>query len=116
VYSCDYSDIYAEQTLFIPRGVDVELWDIKLENRGGRPRKISVFSYAELSYHQIDGDNKNFQSTLYCAGAAFKDGVIQQELHYEENGFQFFTADCDCDGFEIERERFTGVWRDESKP
>jgi len=45
-YSCEYSGIYAEQTLFIPRGADVELWDVKIENRSGRPRKISVFSTA----------------------------------------------------------------------
>ncbi|MDR2923186.1 MAG: N,N'-diacetylchitobiose phosphorylase [Treponema sp.] len=116
VYSCEYSGIFAEQTLFIPRGADVELWDVKIENHSGRPRKISVFSYAEMSWHQIDGDNKNFQSTLYCAGASYRDGVIEQELHYEENGFQFFTADFDPDGFEIERERFTGVWQSESHP
>jgi N,N'-diacetylchitobiose phosphorylase len=116
VYSCEYGGIHAEQTLFIPRGADVELWDVQIENRSGRPRKISVFSYAELSWRHIDGDNKNFQSTLYCAGASYGDGVIEQELHYEDKGFQFFTADCGCDGFEIERERFTGVWRGESNP
>jgi len=116
VYSCEYSGIYAEQTLFIPRGADVELWDVKIENRSGRPRRISVFSYAELSWHQIDGDNKNFQCTLYCAGASYSDGVIEQELHYEENGYQFFTADFEPDGFEIERERFTGVWQNENNP
>jgi len=116
VYCCEYNGIYAEQTLFIPRGVDVELWDITIENRSGKPRKISVFSYAELSWHRIDGDNKNFQCTLYCAGASYNSGVIEQELHYEENSFQFFTADFDPDGYEIERERFTGVWRSENNP
>ncbi|MDR0316360.1 MAG: N,N'-diacetylchitobiose phosphorylase [Treponema sp.] len=116
IYSCEYNGIYAEQTLFIPRGADVELWDIKIENRSGKPRKISVFSYAELSWHQINGDNKNFQCTLYCAAASYKDRVIEQELHYEENSFQFFTADFDPDGFEIERERFTGIWRGEANP
>ncbi|MDR0301912.1 MAG: N,N'-diacetylchitobiose phosphorylase [Treponema sp.] len=116
VYSCEYSGIFAEQTLFIPRGADAELWDIKIENRSGKPRKISVFSYAEMSWHLIDGDNKNFQSTLYCAGASYKDGVIQQELHYEEDSFQFFTSDVDADGFETERERFTGIWRSENNP
>jgi N,N'-diacetylchitobiose phosphorylase len=115
-FSCDYSGIFAEQTLFIPRGADVELWDVSIENRSGRLRNISVFSYAEFSWRQIDGDNKNFQSTLYCAGASYKDGVIEQELHYEDGGFHFFTADFDADGFEIERERFTGVWRSEAEP
>ena len=116
VYSCEYAGIYAEQILFIPRGSDVELWDIKIENRSNRPRKISVFSYAELSWHTIDGDNKNFQCTLYCAGASYKDGIIEQELHYEKNSFQFFTADLEPDGFEIERERFIGMWNSESNP
>jgi N,N'-diacetylchitobiose phosphorylase len=116
VYSCEYSGIYAEQTLFIPRGTDAELWDVKIENRSGKPRKISVFSYAELSWHAIDGDNKNFQCTLYCAGASYETGVIEQELHYERGNFQFFTSDFDPDGFEIERERFTGVWRSEGNP
>ncbi|GHV17099.1 N,N'-diacetylchitobiose phosphorylase [Spirochaetia bacterium] len=116
VYSCEYAGIHAEQTLFIPRGADVELWDIKLENRSGRSRKISVFSYAEFSYHRIDSDNKNFQSSLYCAGAACKDGIIEQELHYENKGFQFFTSDVECDGFETNREKFIGVWRTEANP
>ena len=116
VYSCDYSGIYAEQTLFIPRGIDAEIWDVKIENRSGRPRKLSVFSYAEFSWHQIDGDNKNFQCTLYCAGASYKDGVIEQELHYEQNSFQFFTADFEPDGFEIDRERWIGAWRSETNP
>jgi len=116
VYTCEYSGIYAEQTLFIPRGDDVELWDVKIENRSGRPRKISVFSYAEFSWHQIDGDNKNFQCTLYCAGASYKDCVIEQELHYEKDSYQFFTSDFTPDSFEIERERFTGIWRSENNP
>ncbi|MCL2128373.1 MAG: N,N'-diacetylchitobiose phosphorylase, partial [Treponema sp.] len=116
VYSCEYSGIYAEQALFIPRGGDVEIWDIKIENRSPKPRKISVFSYAELSWHQIDGDNKNFQCTLYCAGSSYKDGVIEQELHYEKESCQFFTADFEPDGFETERERFTGIWQSENNP
>ncbi|MDR0289842.1 MAG: N,N'-diacetylchitobiose phosphorylase [Treponema sp.] len=116
VFSCEYGGIYAEQTLFIPRGADVELWDVEIENRSGKARKISVFSYAELSWHRIDGDNRNFQATLYCAGASYKDGIIEQELHYEKDSFQFFAADFDPDGFELERERFTGMWRGENNP
>ncbi|MDR0540372.1 MAG: N,N'-diacetylchitobiose phosphorylase [Spirochaetaceae bacterium] len=116
VYECDYSGIHAEQTLFIPHGTDTELWDIRLENRGKKTRKLSIFSYAELSFHEINSDHKNFQATLYCAGASYKDGVIVQELHYEDGGFQFFTSDFSPDGFEIERERFTGTWQSESNP
>ena len=56
VYECEYNGIKASQTMYIPIGTPVEVWDIKLENLSGRPRTISVFSYAELAYHHIDMD------------------------------------------------------------
>jgi N,N'-diacetylchitobiose phosphorylase len=116
VYSCEYSGLYAEQRLFIPRGEDVELWDIVVENRSGRDRKIGLYSYAELSFHLIDSDNKNFQSTLYCSGADYEDGVIEQDLHYEDQGYQFFASDFDPDGVCVDREKFIGVWNTEANP
>lgn len=116
VYSCEYNGIYAEQTLFIPRGDDVELWDLKIENRSGAPRKISVFSYAELSFHHIDMDNKNFQMSLYCAGADYADGIIEQDHHYEEDGFQYFASDFVPDSFDCVKEEFIGPYKSETNP
>ncbi|MDL2323571.1 N,N'-diacetylchitobiose phosphorylase [Ruminococcaceae bacterium OttesenSCG-928-A16] len=115
-YSCEYNGIYAEQTLFIPRGDAVELWDVKIENRSGKPRKISVFSYAELSFHLIDMDNRNFQMSLYAAGADYADGIIEQDLHYEENGYQYFAASFMPDSFDAVREEFIGPYRTEDNP
>ena len=66
-FSCEYSDIKAEQTLFIPMGDDVELWDVRLRNTGSKPRKLSVFSYVEFSFHHIEIDNQNLQMSLYAA-------------------------------------------------
>lgn len=116
VYGCEYNGIFAEQTLFIPRGEAVELWDIKLENRSGKPRNISVFSYAELSFHHIDMDNRNFQMSLYAAGANYADGIIEQDLHYEEFGFQYFGADFQPDSFDAMRDEFIGLYRTENNP
>lgn len=61
----------------------MELWDLALENTSGRPRPLSVYSYAEFSYHQIPIDNQNFQMSLYCAGSSCADGIIDYELFYE---------------------------------
>ncbi len=115
-YECEYSGIRAVQTLFIPRGEEVEIWDLRLENHSGRPRSISVFSYAELSFHHIDMDNRNFQMSLYAAGSAYHDGVIEQDLFYEENGFQYFTASFSPCGFDAVREKFIGDYRTETNP
>ena len=103
-YSCDYQGIEAEQTLFIPADDPVELWDVKLKNESGRKRKLSVYSYCELSFHHIEMDNKNFQMSLYAAGSTYEDGIIEHDLFYEEFGYQYFTSDFDPDGFDCLRE------------
>ncbi len=82
-YCCNYSGIRAEQTLFVAMDDPVELWDVTLRNDSGRPRKLSVYSYLEFSFHHIDMDNKNFQMSLYAAESRCVDGVIEHELHYE---------------------------------
>lgn len=116
VYSCEYNGIYAQQTLFIPRGDDVELWDFCIENRSGQKRNISVFSYAELSFHHIDMDNRNFQMSLYAAGANYADGIIEQDLFYEEFGYQYFASDFMPDSFDANRDEFIGLYRTETNP
>ena len=115
-YECEYSGIKAVQTLFIPKGDDVEIWDLHLENLSGRPRNLSVFSYAELSFHHIDMDNRNFQMSLYAAGGLYHDGVIEQDLFYEENGFQYFTSTFVPHSYDTVREAFIGAYRTETNP
>lgn len=115
-YLSDYGGIEASQTLFVAMDDPVEIWDVKLRNVSGRQRKISVFSYLEFSFHQIDMDNRNFQMSLYAAGSRFEDGVIEHDLFYEENGYQFFTADFEPDGFDCLRDSFIGSYRTERNP
>ena len=115
-YLCDYSNIHAEQTLFVAMDDPVELWNLTLCNDSGRPRRLSVYSYCEFSFHQIDMDNRNFQMSLYAAGGSYADGIIEHELHYEENGFQFFAADFEPDGFDCLRDDFIGAYRTERDP
>ena len=115
-YLCDYSNIHADQTLFVAMDDPVELWNLTLCNDSGRPRRLSVYSYCEFSFHQIDMDNRNFQMSLYAAGGSYADGIIEHELHYEENGFQFFAADFEPDGFDCLRDDFIGAYRTERDP
>ncbi len=115
-YLCDYSDIHAEQKLFVDPDSPVEIWDVKLRNDSGRKRDISLFSYVEFSFHQIDMDNRNFQLSLYAAGSRYEDGVIEHDLYYEENGYQFLTSNFTPDGFDCLRDAFIGAYRTEKDP
>ena len=115
-YLSDHNGIHAQQTLFVAMDDPVELWDVALRNDSGRERHLSVFSYAEFSFHHVAMDNQNFQMSLYAAGSRYVDGVIEYELHYEENGYQFFTADFTPDGFDCLRDSFLGPYRTERDP
>jgi N,N'-diacetylchitobiose phosphorylase len=115
-FSCEYRDIQAEQTLFIPIGDDVELWNVRLRNTGARPRKLSVFSYVEFSFHHIEIDNQNLQMSLYAAGSSYVEGVIEYDFFYEPWTFHYLAASFEPDGHDCVRDRFLGSYRTETNP
>ena len=115
-YHCDYSGIDAQQTLFVAVDDPVEIWDVRLRNDSGKRRKLSVFTYLEFSFHHVAMDNQNFQMSLYAAGSRYEDGVIEHDLYYEEDGYQFFTSDFTPDGFDCLRDTFIGPYRTERNP
>lgn len=116
VYECAYNGIEASQTMVIPRGEDVELWDVKIKNTGDTVRNLSVFSYLEFSFHHIMIDNQNYQMSLYCAGSSYEDGIIEEDLFYEEEGYQYFTGNFTPDGFDCVRDNFLGTYQTETNP
>ena len=115
-YECDYKGIHAGQKMSVPLGEKALVWDVTIRNDSDKPRDLSVFSYAEFSYHHIQIDNQNFQMSLYCAGSEYKDGTILHDLFYEEEGYQYFTSSFEPDGFECLRDKFIGLYNSESNP
>lgn len=116
VYECEYENIKATQKLSVPMGEAVEIWDVELENKDSKPRNLSVFSYAEFSFHHIMIDNQNFQMSLYCAGSSYEDGIIEHDLFYEEFGYQYFASNFEPDGHDCLRDKFIGAYRTEDNP
>lgn len=115
-FQCDYQGIFAEQLLFIPVDDAVELWNVKIVNRSGRPRRISIFTYLEFSFHHVEIDNQNFQMSLYASGSNYQDGIIEYDFFYEPWTFHFFTANHDPDGYDCVRDTFIGSYRSETNP
>lgn len=115
-FQCDYNDIEAEQLLFIPVDDDVELWDVKIKNKSGRKRKLSVFSYVEFSYHHVEIDNQNLQMSLYASGSNYKDGIIEYDFFYEPWTFHFFASNFEPDSYDCVRDTFIGNYRTETNP
>lgn len=115
-YECEYKGIKASQTLVVPIDDPVEIWDVKIKNETDKERRISAFSYLEFSYHSIMIDNQNFQMSLYCAGSSYEDGIIEHDLFYEEDGYQYFTSNFEPDGFDCLRDSFLGLYHTEDNP
>lgn len=116
VYESEYAGIRATQKMSVPIGDDVEIWDVNITNQSDAPRNLSVFSYAEFSYHHIMIDNQNFQMSNYCAGSSYADGIIEHDLFYEEFGYQYFTGNFEPDGFDCLRDKFLGLYHTEDNP
>lgn len=116
VYECDYENLKATQTLVVPMDEDVELWDVTVTNNDTKPRNISLFSYCEFSFHHIMIDNQNFQMSLYCSGSSYDDGIIENDLFYEEFGFQYFASTKQPDDYDCLRDKFLGLYHTETDP
>ncbi len=115
-FQCDYQDIEAEQLVFIPVDDDVEIWNVKIKNKGKKPRKLSVFSYVEFSFHHVEIDNQNLQMSLYASGSNYKDGIIEYDFFYEPWTYHFFASNFDPDSYDCVRDSFIGNYRTESNP
>ncbi|MDO5134699.1 MAG: N,N'-diacetylchitobiose phosphorylase [Eubacteriales bacterium] len=116
VYECLWDHIKASQKMSVAMEDPVEIWDVTIKNEDDRPRRLSVFSYAEFSFHHIDMDNQNFQMSLYCSGSSYREGILEYDLFYEEFGYQFFTASFQPDGYDCRRDDFLGPYRTETNP
>lgn len=115
-FECEYNEVKAEQTLFIPLEDDVEIWDVRLSNLSNRKRKLSVFSYVEFSFHHVEIDNQNFQMSLYASGTNYEDGIIEYDFFYEPWTYHFFTSDFNPDSYDCVRDTFIGNYRTETNP
>ncbi len=116
VYECEYDGLKCSQKMSVPLSDDVELWDVRVRNNGTKERNLGIFSYAELSFHHVMIDNQNFQMSMYCAGSSYEDGIIEEDLFYEQFGFQYFASSFEPDSFDCLRDKFIGSYHTEDNP
>lgn len=118
-FKCEYNGITAQKTLFVPKGEDAQIWDVKIKNDSDKPRTISAFSFVEFSFSHIQSDNQNHQMSLYSAGTSYDNGVIEYDLYYNTNdyeGFYYLASSFDPDSYDGQRDSFLGLYRDEANP
>lgn len=121
----DYSGIQSESLYYVPLDAQVECWKLKLTNTSDRPRKLSVFTYAEFtSEWHIFMDAFNLQYSMYTLRNEFKDGFIQNSQcgslpedrddfkNRDQSRWWWMTLQgSDVTGYDLDRETFIGPYR-----
>ncbi len=78
----EYQGIRSRALYYVPMGATHEVWRITLENLTDKPRKISVFGYAEFTTESFyTQDLVNMQYTQFITRTEFKDNFILQRIN-----------------------------------
>jgi N,N'-diacetylchitobiose phosphorylase len=119
VFTARYADITTEFTCFVPTGQAFEYWDLRVTNHGTEPRRLSVFSYAELANEwNFRQDLENLQYSQYIVRASVVDGMIHRvnRTRTEVHSMFFGLAGAPVVSFDTDRQAFLGPYRTPSAP
>jgi cellobiose phosphorylase len=124
--------ISSEVTYFVAPDENTEIWWAKLANRSEKPRRLSIIGYVEfcLGHALIDlinqSDDQHFNRVHFdpALNALFATKTYwvtetrgtQHQENKEWDQWVFFTASEPVSEYETLRERFTGIYGNESNP
>ncbi len=122
----EYAGIKSEVNYYVPLNKVYEVWCVKVTNPTDKPRKISVFGYAELSnddnYNQ---DQVNLQYTLCTSNTSFRKNKIYQQINLNwykgadgSNGNERFfgLAGQPVTSYNGDKEAFLGMYHSYGNP
>ncbi len=122
----DYADIHSEVLYYVPLGKSYEVWAAKVTNTSDKARKLSVFSYAELTNESnYEQDQVNLQYTLFITKTLFMGNKIVQTINpncgKEANGYngkERFLGLCGAPvkSYNGDKEAFLGRYRSYGNP
>ncbi|NMC29222.1 MAG: glycosyl transferase [Pelolinea sp.] len=106
-------NIHSEICYFVPLGENLEIWDVRVQNRRPERAKLSLFSAVEFCLWDAWDDATNFQRNFSIGEVEVADNVIYHKSEYRErrNHFAYFSCSEAIDGFETQREAFLGAYR-----
>ncbi len=108
-----YNKIRSEICYFVPLGENLEIWDVKIQNKRNEKVQLSLFSAIEFCLWDAWDDATNFQRNYSIGEVEIADNVIYHKSEYRErrNHFAFFSCSEKIDGFETQREDFLGAYK-----
>ncbi|HEX3048733.1 MAG TPA: glycosyl transferase, partial [Bacillota bacterium] len=122
---------FSHETLYlVPQEEDCELWRLRVKNHSKEKKKLSVYSYAELTMW-CEPESRNIQWSLHLTKGSFDREMVvynfiephpafdmKANQHYvgDRPGFAFMGLSLPVLDYECVRDRFIGVYNSESNP
>ncbi len=103
--------IEIELTLSLPVADVVELWDVKVTNRSGRARKISIYPYFPVGYMSWMNQSAEYRADLGGVIATCVTPYQKVADHFKNKFFKdktFFLHEQTPDAWEAKQETFEG--------
>ena len=119
VITSEYDGIKTQTSYYVPQNETYEIWAVKLENKGEKPRKLSVTGVCEfVNDNNYEQDGVNLQYTLFITHTYFKGNLILQCENETEGGISRFfgVSGAEVSAYCGDREKFLGNYRNYSNP
>lgn len=112
------NDLEASVLTFIPMDDNCEISQVKLTNKGGSAKNVSLFSYVEWCLWNADDDSRNFQRNLSTGEVEVVGSTIYHKTEYRErrNHYAVYSVNTPVDGFDTSRDAFLGAYRGAANP
>ncbi len=117
--------IEGEVTYFVPQKDTCEIWFLKIKNKGGKTRNISIFGYVEFFIGSTD--YINFYNISYLWNKASYEAKLNaiiarktasyKEFNIKENPYVvFFGTNAEVSGWDCNKRKFLGNYNTEENP
>jgi len=110
------NSISTQVTYFVPLDAQHELWMMKIKNEGAEKVDLSIFTYVEFCYWDVEQDAVNIDYTQNIGMASFEQNAIVLTTHSAFDGYTYFSCNADIAGYDCDREAFLGGYGSESNP
>ncbi len=112
------NSVEAEILYFVPTNTNAEIQKVRLTNKSGKKKNLKLFSFVEFCLWNALDDQTNFQRNFSTGEVEIKDSIIYHKTEYKErrNHFSFYSVNFKIDGFDTDRESFTGLYNGFDRP
>ena len=112
------NELEASVLTFVPMNDNCEISHVKLTNKSGAPKSVSLFSYVEWCLWNADDDSRNFQRNLSTGEVEVVGSTIYHKTEYRErrNHYAVYSVNTPVDGFDTSRDAFLGAYRYAANP